>query len=348
MEPDVKKGTAYYNILKSNAAYLDFLLPQYYNGYTRPAIDGLSNISNGPRPNALPHYSTLVNDMFGGDATKVVFGFCVSLCMYQVLVIFYFYSRCINSRAWNQLLCLTHTRLLLDLVPLYAYMYYYFHVQISDCSGSGSNASIQQAASVMTQLHSTHTCNGGAFFWVVKHDTNGAWSNAVNGAISSVSSCGAGPPTPTIAPPPTNPSPTNPLPTNPRPISALSPPPHHPSGVNLVASGGSRCGTSELDAREMCGNSCTHSGQCPSGTFCYPIYPNYCDDPNFTPFRWIDPDVSTSWARCGKSEVDARSFCKPVCNSDVDCPVSGERCYGIHQNYCGSQVAGGSRMLRGI
>ena len=227
-------------------------------------------------------------------------------------------------------------------------MYYYFHVQISDCSGSGSNASKQQAASVMTQLHSTHTCNGGAFFWLVKHDTNGAWSNAVNGAISSVSSCGAGPPTPTIAPPPTNPSLANPLPTNPRPFSALPPPPHHPSGVNLVASRGSHCGTSELDAREMCGNSCTHSGQCPSGTFCYSTYPNYCDVPNFTPFRWINPAVSTSWARCGKSEVDARSFCKPVCNSDADCPITGERCFGNHQNYCGSQVAGGSRMLRGV
>lgn len=81
MEPDAEQGTAYYNILKSNAAYLDFLLPQYYNGYTRPAIDGLSDSSTGSRPNALPHYNTLVNDMFGGDATKVVFGFCVSLCM---------------------------------------------------------------------------------------------------------------------------------------------------------------------------------------------------------------------------------------------------------------------------
>ena len=83
MEPDAEQGTAYYNILKNNAAYLDFLLPQYYNGFTRPAIDGLSDSSTGSRPNALPHYNTLVNDMFGGDATKVVFGFCVSLCMHS-------------------------------------------------------------------------------------------------------------------------------------------------------------------------------------------------------------------------------------------------------------------------
>ena len=82
MAPDAAQGTAYYNILKNNAAYLDFLLHPYYNGYTRPAIDGLSDSSNGSRPNALPHYNTLVNDVFGGDATKVVFGFCVSLSMY--------------------------------------------------------------------------------------------------------------------------------------------------------------------------------------------------------------------------------------------------------------------------
>lgn len=294
MEPDVNQGTAYYNILKNNANYLDFLMVQWYNGYTRPAIDGLSYTSDGSRPNALPQYNVLVNDMFGGDATKVIFGFC-----------------------------------------------------ISDCSGTGSNASGQQAASVMTQLHSTHSCNGGAFFWVVNHDTNGAWSNEVNGAISASSSCDAGPPTPTIAPPTNNSSPTNPPPTNSPPTSAPPPPPP-PSDVELVASGGARCGTSELDAREMCGDSCTHAGQCPSGTACYSTHPNYCGDPNFSPIQWINPVVSTAWARCGKSEVDARSFCKPVCNSDADCPVfAGERCYGVHQNYCGSQVAGG-RMLRGI
>ena len=75
MEPDCAQGTAYYNILKNNAALLDFLMPQYYNGYTRPAIDGLSETPG----NALPHYNMLVNDMFGGDATRVIFGFCVSI-----------------------------------------------------------------------------------------------------------------------------------------------------------------------------------------------------------------------------------------------------------------------------
>eukprot|EP00565_Helicotheca_tamesis_P009066 CAMPEP_0185725884 /NCGR_PEP_ID=MMETSP1171-20130828/2013_1 /TAXON_ID=374046 /ORGANISM="Helicotheca tamensis, Strain CCMP826" /LENGTH=807 /DNA_ID=CAMNT_0028394107 /DNA_START=1 /DNA_END=2420 /DNA_ORIENTATION=+ len=79
MDPDVMIGTGYYDILKSNAAILDFLMPQYYNGYTRPAVDGLANTGSGAVA-ALTHYNTLVNDMFSGDATKVVFGFCIQDC----------------------------------------------------------------------------------------------------------------------------------------------------------------------------------------------------------------------------------------------------------------------------
>ena len=178
MEPDAEQGTDYYNILKINAAYLDFLLPQYYNGYTRPAIDGLSDSGSGSRPNALPNYNTLVNDMFGGDATKVVFGFCVSLS--NVLVIFYFFP--VFQFPFNTCSFLSLTRASFSISSLYVYITY-FHVQISDCSGTGSNASGQQAASVMTQLHSTHACNGGAFFWVGV-DSKGGFDGLAGGASS--------------------------------------------------------------------------------------------------------------------------------------------------------------------
>ncbi|CAK0848198.1 unnamed protein product, partial [Prorocentrum cordatum] len=50
---------------------VDYLLPQYYNGPLRPAID--------TQP-AIEHMGHLVNDIFGGDASKVVFGFCISDC----------------------------------------------------------------------------------------------------------------------------------------------------------------------------------------------------------------------------------------------------------------------------
>eukprot|EP00592_Proboscia_alata_P025723 CAMPEP_0194443312 /NCGR_PEP_ID=MMETSP0176-20130528/126632_1 /TAXON_ID=216777 /ORGANISM="Proboscia alata, Strain PI-D3" /LENGTH=979 /DNA_ID=CAMNT_0039269539 /DNA_START=429 /DNA_END=3368 /DNA_ORIENTATION=+ len=79
MEPDSKIGTAYYNILKANAAILDFLMPQYYNGLTRPALDGFASLGLGSE-RAIDHYDNLVTDMFSGDQSKVVFGFCIDDC----------------------------------------------------------------------------------------------------------------------------------------------------------------------------------------------------------------------------------------------------------------------------
>ena len=43
MDADVIPGRPYYdNVLRVTGHMLDFLMPQYYNGYTRPAIDGVS------------------------------------------------------------------------------------------------------------------------------------------------------------------------------------------------------------------------------------------------------------------------------------------------------------------
>jgi len=79
MDPDLLPSTAYYNVLKEVSSSLDFIMPQYYNGFTRPAIDGIDGTGSGSI-SALSHYNTLVNDMFDGDATKVIFGFCISDC----------------------------------------------------------------------------------------------------------------------------------------------------------------------------------------------------------------------------------------------------------------------------
>merc|ERR1711915_187953 len=79
MDPDSMPGNAYYDILVEVADSLDFLMPQYYNGFTRPAIDGFDGTGSGS-VSALEHYQNLVDNMFGGDATKVVFGFCISDC----------------------------------------------------------------------------------------------------------------------------------------------------------------------------------------------------------------------------------------------------------------------------
>ena len=77
---DVIPGKMYYDdILKVIGGDLDYLMPQYYNGYTRPALDGIDGIGAGSM-SALSHYNDIVNGIFGGDATRVVFGFCISDC----------------------------------------------------------------------------------------------------------------------------------------------------------------------------------------------------------------------------------------------------------------------------
>lgn len=62
---------------------------------------------------------------------------------------------------------------------------------ISDCGGTGSNANGSQASLVMSDLAKEYPCNGGAFFWVQEHDTNGLWSSVVASTIQSldVSGC---------------------------------------------------------------------------------------------------------------------------------------------------------------
>jgi len=71
MEPDVVPGRAYFTVLQEVASSLDFLMPQYYNGY----VHSLTNF-----PGALAHFTALTEQMFGGDASKVVYGFCIKDC----------------------------------------------------------------------------------------------------------------------------------------------------------------------------------------------------------------------------------------------------------------------------
>ncbi|VEU43680.1 unnamed protein product [Pseudo-nitzschia multistriata] len=71
MEPDMVPGKGYFEVLKEVASSLDFLMPQYYNGY----VQSHSNFDG-----ALDHYTTLANQMFNGDASKIVYGFCINDC----------------------------------------------------------------------------------------------------------------------------------------------------------------------------------------------------------------------------------------------------------------------------
>lgn len=80
MDSDIVPGKPYYDdVLSVSGQYLDFLMPQYYNGITRPALDGINNSGVGAMA-ALSHYTTIVNNIFAGDATRMVFGFCIAGC----------------------------------------------------------------------------------------------------------------------------------------------------------------------------------------------------------------------------------------------------------------------------
>jgi len=71
MDHTVDRGDAYYDLLKSIAPSVDYVLPQYYNGFMKPGISPSA---------AKTHFTDLVDDVFGGDASKVIFGFCIADC----------------------------------------------------------------------------------------------------------------------------------------------------------------------------------------------------------------------------------------------------------------------------
>merc|ERR1719442_397547 len=66
MDRDIDRGDVYYELLKSISSSVDYVLPQYYNGFI--------SVTTDPDP-AYTHFADLANDMFGGDASKVVFVF---------------------------------------------------------------------------------------------------------------------------------------------------------------------------------------------------------------------------------------------------------------------------------
>jgi hypothetical protein len=140
MDVDVSRSDSkYYEILKNRRNDLDFIMPQFYNGVTRPGVDGFDGHNVGAMSSATL-YNMLANDMFDHEPNKVIFGFC-----------------------------------------------------ISDCSGTGSNVNSNQAVQVLSDLKTYNggefSCNGGAFFWVALHDTNGSWSKAVVNLVSQTAGC---------------------------------------------------------------------------------------------------------------------------------------------------------------
>jgi chitinase len=58
MEPDIARGTAYFELLKELGPSLDYVLPQYYIGVLRPHVYGLIGRGNGSDDTST-EYSTL-------------------------------------------------------------------------------------------------------------------------------------------------------------------------------------------------------------------------------------------------------------------------------------------------
>lgn len=62
--------SAYFQILHDRRADLDFLMPQFYNGYTRPAVDGVDGTGAGSI-SAASMFDNLANEMFDSEPNKV-------------------------------------------------------------------------------------------------------------------------------------------------------------------------------------------------------------------------------------------------------------------------------------
>jgi len=65
------QGAPYWNIMLQIADLVDFIMIQYYNDSPNPVTDPVA---------AETHYNNIVSGIFGGDASKVLFGFCITEC----------------------------------------------------------------------------------------------------------------------------------------------------------------------------------------------------------------------------------------------------------------------------
>lgn len=79
LDTDLTPDTRYFQILRDRRTDLDFVMPQFYNGYIRPAADGVGGTGVGSQ-SAADLFGSLANEMFDSEPHKVVFGFCISDC----------------------------------------------------------------------------------------------------------------------------------------------------------------------------------------------------------------------------------------------------------------------------
>merc|ERR1712003_110083 len=79
LDSDLGSSSKYYQILKEQNENLDYLLPQFYNGYIKVVSDSFTGTGAGAY-SAESLYTDLATDLFPNQPEKVVFGFCIDGC----------------------------------------------------------------------------------------------------------------------------------------------------------------------------------------------------------------------------------------------------------------------------
>merc|ERR1712194_803348 len=192
---------------------------------------------------------------------------------------------------------ITHAPMDSDLVPSNGFASQYFC--ISDCSGTGSNISSQAAVEVMSDLKAYNNdefmCNGGAFFWVASHDSNGLWSDNMVQEVSLTAGCSVGgTPPPSASPTEGSQYPTYSPTSSDAPTGEISSPTSSPSQSPSISSPAKSPSTvptkSPFTLNPNCAahsNSCSATNPCPNGGCC------------------------SQWGYCGTSEP----YCGDCCQS---------------------------------
>ena len=361
MDTDLLSDSKYFEILHERRADLDFLMPQFYNGYTRAGIDGFDGTGAGSM-RASTIYSSLANDMFDNEPNKVVFGHCISDC-----------SGTGSNVNANQAVTIQQEIKEFNNGEFGCNGGAFFWVATHDVGGGWSDAVVSEvslSAGCSNSQTTSSTVATTTTTTTVTLSPSKAPTSPPNPEPTSEPSSApttseptekpttiqptqaptALTPAPTDATPqPTQGTPTSeptseptPIPSTPYPTaeptvvtaSPTKPPQSTPQPTpELVVSRENRCGQNELHARETCGNVCQSLTDCGPGEYCWGVHANYCGS---IPKRvYVDPAQSTVWTRCGTSELDARSFCGEPCT--WQCAEEGETCQSVHANYCDSE-----------
>jgi len=325
LAPSNGYDSKYFDILHERRADIDFLMPQFYNGYTRAGIDGFDGTGAGSI-RASTIYSSLANNMFDNEPNKVVFGHCISDCAgtgsnvdaNQAVQI----QQAIKEFNNGEFACNGGA---------------FFWVANHDVGGAWSDQVVGEVSLTAGCSNSQTTSSTVTTTTTTNTSITSAPSKAPTSPPNLEPTTSMPTPLPTSQPTalPTTSQPTQePTVVTPAPTKAPTPTQATPQPTNgvLVIDRQSRCGPSELHARETCGKVCVSSADCAAGEWCWGVYPNYCG--SIPKRNYVNPVQSTVWTRCGKTELDARSFCGEPCT--WQCSGEGETCLAVNSNYCDS------------